>query len=329
MFYNKVIQFTHPMEQHKINCKKGDLKTKFPGIFIKKWNSDKHKRKYVRTKAKYIKNVIEKHKYEISEGYVDFWGEWEAESVAQKLQYEHVNLYRDQYPEYIHFPFYTDYTKYINKSELQNTDPFVFDKRFYYTCCKQSKTKNVGVGSIILFGSCPGLPNKIEDGKKKKQYYGKFLVDTVFVVNNIIESDIGKIEEYNNDDNHMFYNCVLHKIHNGHKSYGKNITHKIYEGTTIGDNSMFSFFPCKESKDLGECRLEIDIDLNSEVSTNLQNTNYIIANGSQKDIKEFWDKLVEYTLNKGYYLGIETQKPRYFENIEEVQKDPHRIITSI
>lgn len=330
MINKKVIQFTHPIHEHKIT-KSYDLKTKFSDIFIKKWNSKSHRRKYIRTKAKYITNVTEKDEYTINEGSVDFWAEWEPESVAQKLNYECCNQYKSQYPEYIQFPFYTDWRTYKNKSELQNTDPFVFDKRFYYTCCKQSKTKNVGIGSIILFGSTPLLqPKKDDNGKRITQYYGKFLVDTVFVVKNIIECNKEKIEEYNNDDTHMFYNCVLHKIHYGHESDGKNTVHKIYEGATIEDGTdMFSFFPCKESKDKGESRLEIDIDLSSNVSTIAQNTSYIIANGNEEDIKQFWDKLVKHTFNKGYYLGIQAQAPRYFDNVEEVRNNPYSIIKSI
>ena len=85
----------------------------------------------------------------VEEGEVVFWGEWEPESEAERID-SPIN----HGPQYIYEPYYV-----VPRScdGLQNTDPFVFGKWFHYTWCQQRhrrQLRHLSKGSVILFGSC-------------------------------------------------------------------------------------------------------------------------------------------------------------------------------
>src|SRR5262245_14107376 len=149
------VQFIHPGGEHRPDS--GALK---------RWNRESHKRKFLRNPGRYVTYG------NIQEGHVAFWGEWEPESRVVKEIFHPI----PKGPRYIYEPFYLVPASYRG---LQNTDPFVFGERFYYTGCQQ-RTRNgptqlryLSRGSVILFGSCLDK--------------SKFVLDTLFVVDGWVD----------------------------------------------------------------------------------------------------------------------------------------------
>lgn len=98
-----------------------------PTILSKKtcpWNiSDKHKRKLIESEhSQYITSI----NGNIHTGTIYFAGEWGCCSFYRK------NLIKSRFKN-IHNPIFTE-LDFI--PHVQNTDPFVLGKKFYYTYCK-------------------------------------------------------------------------------------------------------------------------------------------------------------------------------------------------
>ena len=175
----KVVQFTHPGEEHSISQRQ--IKA---GNMIKAWNTEGHKRKFLHTTGAYVekgKKTEEKDIY--------FWGEWEPDSEVSLIK----NPAGKHYPHFIHEPYVQidpsgqlivpkrkiikDKNGKPKKIKIPtNTDPFVFGKKgFYFSCCKQRSYKTLQKlekGSLILFGST--INQNTDDAY--------FALDTVFVV---------------------------------------------------------------------------------------------------------------------------------------------------
>ena len=86
-------------------------------------------------------------------------------------------FHKNDIPQYVHYEFYEE----KENRGRENTDPYIFGDTFYYCCCKQTSRKtgkpkylqtDLAKGSLILFGC------KLKD---------KFLLDTVFVVKDVIQ----------------------------------------------------------------------------------------------------------------------------------------------
>lgn len=151
-------QFTHPGSEHVPGYKlpKSDFK-------FKNWNYNKsHRRKYIRSMAEFIDKSGKRQR-----GQVDFWGEWEPNSISKTIGNANSNKL---YPKNIHYPIFLAPTTGVydpspitekaldimkkeqeHKETMQNTDPFVFGDNFFYTCCKQKQTKKLEPGSVIIF----------------------------------------------------------------------------------------------------------------------------------------------------------------------------------
>src|SRR5216684_1999705 len=148
------VQFIHPGGEHQ------------PDDGLRKgWNRGNHRRKFLRQSGRYLAGT------RVETGEMLYWGEWEPESEAQRIDNP-----IDRGPRFIHVPYYVVPRSYRG---LQNTDPFVFGEQFHYTGCQQRTTKSatqlryLSEGSVILFGSC-------EDRNE-------FVLDTVFVVDRWID----------------------------------------------------------------------------------------------------------------------------------------------
>lgn len=148
----KIVQFTHPGEEHGPDCKNGNHKA---------WNQGSHKRKFLQSTGKYID-----HNDQLQSGELMFWGEWEPPSNIKKL------IKKDRSPQWLHIPYLPAQTlkpaqttkcnptkvipckptcgkpsaksiKPLNNGESsccgQNTDPFVFGDSFK-TVSKKSNT---------------------------------------------------------------------------------------------------------------------------------------------------------------------------------------------
>ncbi len=140
------VQFLHPGREHSAST--GTC-----------WNAKAHRRKFLRSPGRHLRvNSIE-----LNTGDIAFWGEWEAESEIDASIADPI----PQGPHRIFAPYYVQPRDYAG---LQNTDPFVFGKRFFYSNCLQPSRpllRSLTRGSVILFGS---------------SLAGQFVLDTVFVV---------------------------------------------------------------------------------------------------------------------------------------------------
>lgn len=140
----KIVQFTHPGDEHKPDIKEGNHKS---------WNQSRHKRKFLLANGQYLENGI------IQEGRLIFWGECEPPSFVQKLSSKPNGFY----PQWLHEPYLPSELPQSPgyQKSYQNTDPCVFDGVFKYFVCKQFKPKNrfltslarLERGSMILFGA--------------------------------------------------------------------------------------------------------------------------------------------------------------------------------
>jgi hypothetical protein len=106
------VQFIHPGGEHRPDA----------GRF-KGWNRAPHKRKFLKNSGGYIRDD------KTEEGEIVFWGEWEPESEVVSEFYSPLL----QGPRYVYRPYYVAPLSYEG---LQNTDPFVFGRQFFYTGCQ-------------------------------------------------------------------------------------------------------------------------------------------------------------------------------------------------
>jgi hypothetical protein len=155
----RFIQFLHPGGQPVIN--QSDHKS---------WNKGNHCRSFMSASGAYISALNQKKCF----GNMGFWGEWESTAKCKEI---------DSIGE-AHHVFFPVSTLFPDEPGLQNTDPYVFDGPFLYSCCKQTRKNGVTTylrdlqkGDVIVFGS---RVNHV------------FVFDTVFVV---AESELFKCSQ--------------------------------------------------------------------------------------------------------------------------------------
>lgn len=279
---------------------------------FKEWNRIKnkkacnsHKRKYVRHTGDYING----DDIRVNGKCIDFWCEWEAESISRSV-IKKACKYNHQFPKNIHYPIHIPETeRKKNRVEFgkesfslktgTNTDPFVFGDEFYYTCCKEKLKKSADIGSLILFGSCV---------LKNEQ---KFIVDTIFVVRDIVTEENPEYEELKKK-NKVFKETVLDVVNNDSCCSNKD-EKAIFVGATYENqiDGMFSFFPCHESTNrdiFDRVSLTAD-DIHKGILTNIRNYHYLVLN-DKAEIKRIWDNIVDECREKGYLLGIRADLPQ-------------------
>jgi len=144
-----LVQFMHPGSEPTVDAPNS-----------KRWNTEEHCRSFLLTRGRYSVGPDDRTG---CESRLLFWGEWEAPSRAYQLPSGPANA--------VHVPCSP---RYLAEPRLQNTDPFVFDGPFIYSCCKQMRRdgrttylRSLERGDIVLFGS---------------HRSGSFVLDTVFVV---------------------------------------------------------------------------------------------------------------------------------------------------
>lgn len=220
----QVVKFLHPGPEHRPSRAE-----KACGRM--EWTLDHHARKFMRSHGRCLLNGIgEPVKCDIS-----FWGEWESPSTFTEFQRGAGDP--DGSPRHLHEP---QAEQYMAKPGLkQNTDPYVFGNRFYYSCCRQ-RPNNVLVRlvpeSLILFGSCLD---------------GHFVLDTVFVVKK-------RLTCWTN------HHCVPEEEVNGTareailkpccRPEDIEVEKSLYAGVMHSDNrnTYFSYFPCQPVTAQGE-----------------------------------------------------------------------------
>lgn len=119
-------------------------------------------------------------------------------------------------------------------NQFQNTDPFVFDENFYYSCCKQvhfTSLRSLDVGSLILFGSTISA----------RHSGPAFALDTVFVVG---EKRTYTSKTFKNDLSSFvpkYYDEIM-----GFKTWNSSTQFTCYKGASFNNPvyGMYSFVPC-------------------------------------------------------------------------------------
>lgn len=146
----RLVQFMHPGGQppHR-------------GRGIKPWNAGGHCRSFLLAPGSFRTSIAGASQQAPRLG---FWGEWEG--PAEGIPLDVVGA--------AHTAFIPRPEAFPASLGLQNTDPFVFDGPFLYSCCKQVRydgvptyLRNLDRGDVLLFGS---------------NLAGSFVLDTVFVV---------------------------------------------------------------------------------------------------------------------------------------------------
>ncbi len=305
---NLIIQLMHPGTEHT-----KDENIEDTNLGLKYWNTDNHKRKFIRSNGMFVdKNN------KLYNSVLDFWGEWEPESIVLDSDKKKCN-YTCQYPQYIHYPLYIPpeirkRNKSLNNINIQNTDPFVFGDRFYYTCCMQKKISQLGgikQGSVIIFASRVGSAEKY-----------KLLIDTVFVVKDAFSlSDKEKVKEIK-QKNPIFYHTVIELLNSrqGHKSGGCTkksdndyFDFRIFVGASYEDSNgtePYCFFPCKCSdENKGYERFESKNHMFAKLP---QGFGYI-KNISSTNL---WNQIKDECIKENYNLGIKAELPQSVQSLD-------------
>ena len=260
------------------------------------WNCGRHVRKFLRVRGQCVRDG------RLEEGELDFWGEWEAESaLAQEFRRPLPNG-----PERVWRPYWVKKNDY---GGLQNTDPFVFGG-FYYTGCLQrrkngpSQLRYLTRGSVVLFGSCVG---------------GSFVVDTVFVVDDSVDHEVGSYKallcgmvpdpywdvtlkpRYSNESEKKSWLCLP----------GEGLSWRLYFGATYGDpvDGMFSFVPSMQSGASPNGFARPVINLPGIVTPGLVRNYRRELKSSLADVAELWNRVVEQVESQGLSLGVSFEVP--------------------
>ena len=289
------VQFPHPGGEH--GPRSGS-----------EWNRTKrdHQRKFMQFRGKWIDEDRITHTDNLRA-----WGEWEPESkLICKFDPENG---RPHHPRHLWKPYW------IRKEEedyrcLHNTDPFIFGDCFLYSNCGQSAPskkglKNIGVGSVIAFGS-----GKTIGGKRK------WVLDTVLVVRESRCYDPldprmaleGKVPE-------AFLKVTGGPLTSDPKlkksaddGYAKEF--RLYWGATPDDpvDEMFSFFPAVlADRESSFARPIIDLKDNKVLNPdNWQTPKGAGTCRQPQELRRLWDSLVEQVLgNKNLVLGTHAEMP--------------------
>ncbi len=251
-----------------------------PGhIGIRQWNNElSHRRKFLIAKGKYreLPNSPDKC------GAITFWGEWEPRSRATRLVAR--NNRKCLQPEFVHRPIP------VLAGEprgCQNTDPFVFGDRFYYTNCSQTGIMRLlDNGSVILFGT--PYPHSDE-----------FHVDTVFVVRDYVSPCA-----YLAAPDHLPQQLRLATLDLGGLA-ANNLGLRFYKGATPADGCPFSFVPCRPApgdQPLGHARLRL-CRRAFGIRRTFQGHPFIECVETQDQCSEFWWRVVKECKKQGLFLG--------------------------
>ena len=302
---SSIIQFPHPGSEH--NKKTGT-----------KWNTGKHKRKFLKENGCYLTALSTKPIEDI----VYFWGEWEAPSTVKTIPDNKSPLPRSIFEPY--------YTLPVPKNAA-NTDPFVFGNQFHYCICKQghyTSLRELEKGDMILFGS---------------NLKGHFVLDTVFVIKDWCDYEIAELPRDKKQYNETFYYSSLEPIVNGNQVDAKVITidsknghclpcngddktdnnpvkdiktYRIYNALMFEDkevNGIFSYVPCLPNPTGKKGFERPSISFNT-VSQNLNQGIKIIKG---ENINKAWHEITAEILNKGLSLLIKTDLPQLTTNEEK------------
>ena len=304
-----VVVFYHPGREYPVN---GAPKFRETKPKVMPWNSEPyHRRKFLQAEGGYVAPDGQG----VESSLLRFWGEWEPDS-------EMCRLVGDS-PKYLHIPFLkkdaqSKYTpemgaaphcggdnapkcngKAKESKGLQNTAPFVFADHFFYGACQQNSKKgnptnmqSLEKGSVILFGS---------------RLKGKFVLDTVFVVENKHEYSPGSMATDLKGFAPDVYPYIMQM--GGHDKW------TCYKGASFQEpfHQMYSFVPCRKcdgSEEKGFDRPVLDdADFkgccNKQILSDGQQTqNRKVTPVSDAEAQKIWEAVWESVRRQGYLEGF-------------------------
>lgn len=264
-----------------------------------RWNTGGHARKYLRADGCYLDGDL------LIDGTMEFWGEWEAESVL-------VGEFGRPDPGGPRRVWKPCYEKKADYAGLQNTDPFVFGG-FYYTGCQQHTSRGptqlrfLNEGSVVLFGSRVG---------------GAFALDTVFVVASWIDHDAvtyrsvlqGRVPDaywdvtlaprYAREDPLCAPASAVCLPEDG-------ASERLYFGATYDYpvGGMFSFVPCLPAGSVSAGFARPTIELPGVINPDLSRKYKISHRHEPEGLVTLWEKVVDQVLRQGLLLGVEVSVP--------------------
>lgn len=249
------------------------------------WNcTSRHNRKFMKAEGVYLNDG------KPVSGELNFWGEWEPDS--------RVTFLGPGSPTQLHEPFLRiskNGSVIVPKGAI-NTDPFVFDKHFYYCFCQQHTVKGPTImnrldkGSLILFGSY-----------KHDAAGHYFALDTVYVVGDY--RDFAEAT-YPNDlagfipkhyDEIMQFNPK------------QRVPFRCYKGASFSNpvDGMYSFVPCKLDGAPKFERVKLTAGVIPQLSVNQTQGRKNLVIADKKQIKAIWDAVRNEAKAQGYLEGIE------------------------
>jgi len=273
----RFVQFIHPGGEHAPDI--GNLRS---------WNKTNqgHKRKFLRSSGTYLSSHVQRI------GEIDFWGEWEpesviAEAISSPLLHGPRNVFRPhwQLPD--------------SFEGLQNTDPFVFGKRICYMGCQQrtrrweTRLRHLDRGSVVLFGS---------------QVAGVFVVDTVFVVQSWIEHSAATYAEIARCVDSTYFDVTFRPWYAAVE--GPFPTWRLYFGATIDDpvNDMYSFFPCLQATTPTRGFARPSVELEGFVNPALRQGKKAEEVTMAQAIA-LWTKVRDQVVDQGLLIGLGADMP--------------------
>ena len=272
------VQFIHPGGEHSPDA--GDLKL---------WNRDAHRRKFLKSRGRYVANGKTK------DGEIVFWGEWEAESSV-------LRRYEQPLPDGPGFLYQPYFVEHGDGAWRQNTDPFVFGKRFHYTGCLQhvrrgpTQLRYLAPGSVVLFGSC-----------RRKS---RFVIDTVFVVDDYVDHGATdwrhRLERRISD---TYRAVTIEPWYSGTLPEGQ--SHRLYFGA-IPERPVgwtFSFFPCQPQDDRGRGFARPEVYIPGYVTRHLTQGKKIARDLTLAELGELWQEVVRQVEEQQLALGVRAELP--------------------
>ncbi len=277
----RFVQLLHPGGEHRPDASG-----------FKAWNADSHRRKFLEQPGRAIASVSST---EVFKGNLRFWAEWEPDSkLIKKFDSPLVDG-----PKYLFRPLLRPRPR---GSEVQNTDPFVFGKPFYYCICQQvGALRRLERGSVILFGSC-----------RKNE----FILDTVFVV---ARWRIHTATNYRKlPVSSVYRKAALEPLYDSEgrcggcpDSQSDGDEYRLYEGATFDDpcEGMFSFFPCiPAQRSLGFARPIIRA--RRLIISNLKQSRKISPPMEIEQVREAWKSVAAQVRRQRLQLGVYAELPR-------------------
>lgn len=202
------VQFPHPGDEHRP-----------PGESMP-WNLGKHRRKFLRSGGRLVDSDGRRHVAEVV-----FWGEWEPPSRIERRWPADGGR-----PRALHRPYWF---RPASDSPRQNTDPWVYGKRMFYSNCRQltspgrgsTSMQSLPPGSVICFGST-------------KDH--EFCLDSVLVVGSAEPWTPAEAATLDVDD--AFRVCTAEPLAAGRDAHAELM---LYHGAGLDEpvHGMYSFVP--------------------------------------------------------------------------------------